>query len=516
MSREIRRDTGISTLLVEDVLPDCDERIIYVVGPGNLDRTLILREEEGPGGERKFDVSAAQEALIRVWEIVESYSTAAEWCCRLLTVKGEEKIRSLAGMVLASCIRVLPTEEHPLCADISDDLIQITGDFLTVKKALLAVTFCLQGNISGAISQFHGSVSHGASHDLHGQKHLNFDTDSGGGGQTRINHRDAKEVAFRLLCPTYVADGLIGWGGSITKTLERETGARIEVLDPVVGCADCVIVVSAMENKGCQCSPAQEATLRVFTKLTEAASESAHASSSSRGESVTARLLITNSQANMLDMKDTAGAEVKIYESHCSPAVSVGKKIIQIVGEYYDVHTCLLQVTWTLRESIFSSKMTMFPLLPHKLYGRPSHVNAATTLADEIDNLTISHDTDISTSPTVLSSESSFGHTLTTYTDNQAYQGDVMASSSSSELGSGDECAFIRNAEVEVEVVVPAHVFSQVYGEGGCNLALLRQISGATVIVHDPSPGTDGKVFIRGTANQTVAAKSMLYCFIMV
>ncbi|XP_021713601.1 KH domain-containing protein HEN4-like [Chenopodium quinoa] len=327
MSQKISRETGLSLLRVEDPLSGCDERIVNIVGPGNLDKTLVLRDGNGGEGERKFEVSSAQLAVFRVWDILEENTAEGYRSFRLLTVKGEEKIKSLVGIVGAT-IRVLPLDEHPLCADISDDLIQITGDSLATRKALLAVTYCLQGNSSRAISQFCGPVSDGVSHDLHAQKHLSIDTDAGDSGQSCVA-AGTKEVAFRLLCPTYAADGLIDWGGSIMKALKRETGTRIEVIDPVVGSDECVIMVSAMEKKECQYSPAQEATLRVFTRLVEAASGSGHAGPN-RGDSVTAKLLISCSQVNMLDMKDTAGAEVQILDSQCTSATLAGKKIIQV------------------------------------------------------------------------------------------------------------------------------------------------------------------------------------------
>ncbi|KAL2905867.1 KH domain-containing protein HEN4, partial [Bienertia sinuspersici] len=388
-----------------------------------------------------------------------------------------------------------------------DALDVISGDTLAVRKALLAVTYRLQGNTSKAISRFHGSVSSGGSLDLHAQKHLKPDTDARCEGQIRMD-ADTKKVAFRLLCSTHVAGGLIGCGGNIVKALEKETGACIEVSDPMVRGTERVIMVSATEYKEWQSSPAQDATLRCFTRLIEAASESGNASGS-RGEPVTARLLIPSSQANLIDTKDSVGTEVQILESHCSSVASVDDKVVQIFGEYSDVHIYLLQVTWTLRESIFLSKEKKKPLLPHELYGRPPRVNAATTIADEMDNIKISCDTALS-SPPVLSSESSYGRTHTKFMENR---GDVVASSSSSEFGSGDEFPVLKNEELEV--IIPAHVFGHVYGEGGGNLAILRQISGATIIVHDPCPGADGKVIICGTPNQTMAAKSMLYAFIM-
>lgn len=47
---------------------------------------------------------------------------------------------------------------------------------------------------------------------------------------------------------------------------------------------------------------------------------------------------------------------------------------------------------------------------------------------------------------------------------------------------SGGECAVVRNEEVEV--VVPAHLFSHVYGKDGDNLALLKQVSLSIIVLH--------------------------------
>ncbi|KAI8030861.1 KH domain-containing protein HEN4 [Camellia lanceoleosa] len=67
-----------------------------------------------------------------------------------------------------------------------------------------------------------------------------------------------------------------------------------------------------------------------------------------------------------------------------------------------------------------------------------------------------------------------------------------------------------------VEIVVPENVIGSIYGENGSNLARLRQISGAKVIVHKPHPGaTDRKVIISGTPDETQAAQSLLQAFIL-
>ncbi|THF98401.1 hypothetical protein TEA_025689 [Camellia sinensis var. sinensis] len=71
--------------------------------------------------------------------------------------------------------------------------------------------------------------------------------------------------------------------------------------------------------------------------------------------------------------------------------------------------------------------------------------------------------------------------------------------------GSGRRSVMVTNTTVEI--VVPENVIGSIYGENGSNLARLRQISGAKVIVHEPHPGaTDRKVIISGTPDETQAA----------
>ncbi|GKV37131.1 hypothetical protein SLEP1_g45192 [Rubroshorea leprosula] len=79
---------------------------------------------------------------------------------------------------------------------------------------------------------------------------------------------------------------------------------------------------------------------------------------------------------------------------------------------------------------------------------------------------------------------------------------------------SGKKSAIVKNTTVEI--IVPEDVFGCVYGKDGCNLAHLRQISGAKVEVHNPRPGeSEGTVVISGTPERTQAAQSLLQAFIL-
>uniref|UniRef100_A0A0R0G6M7 K Homology domain-containing protein n=1 Tax=Glycine max TaxID=3847 RepID=A0A0R0G6M7_SOYBN len=82
------------------------------------------------------------------------------------------------------------------------------------------------------------------------------------------------------------------------------------------------------------------------------------------------------------------------------------------------------------------------------------------------------------------------------------------------ELVSGSKSAIVTNTIVEI--VVPDDTIDCVYGENGSNLARLRQISGANVVVHEPRPGTSDRIIvISGTPDETQAAQSLLQAFIL-
>ncbi|KAH9605994.1 hypothetical protein KSS87_012276 [Heliosperma pusillum] len=178
-----------------------------------------------------------------------------------------------------------------------------------------------------------------------------------------------------------------------------------------------------------------------------------------------------------------------------------------IVGELSDVHVCLFQVTWTLREKMFSGNLVKKngPRLPHEILGRPPRLHQTAAITESIEHLALSDQQKVQPSKLFP------GDLLTLATDNQT-DSDGVTSASSSELGSEDGQIFIR--KTEVEILIPANIFGCVYGKDGCNIAHVRLVSGATIVFHNPSPENDGRAIISGTFNQTQAALSMLRAYI--
>ncbi|KAK9713164.1 hypothetical protein RND81_06G007900 [Saponaria officinalis] len=357
--------------------------------------------------------------------------------CRLLVVSGVEvwKRDEELKCVERECggfVRVLSPELLPLWADVSDELIEITGTSLAVKKALIAVTQCLQGDWN-KFSPSHASTSSGPSRHLPVQKDRCHVVESRDNDHSRVTEADTREVAFRLICPTHPSGGLVGWERTVIKNLEKETGASILVSPPIVGCDEIVITVSAMENKEWQYSPAQNAAACVFIRSMEVGARSVpsgHASSGTNEVIVRAKLLVLFNQADEVDLTSSMeNTEVQILDDHPTRLASADEKIILIVGEFSDVQLCLFQVTWKLREKMFTVKLApkIIPLLPHEILGRPPSVHQTVSITNAMNRLAVSNG--VNDRPSKLS----LGDPLTT-TENQVDCDAVT--SSSSELGS--------------------------------------------------------------------------------
>ncbi|KAK9279289.1 hypothetical protein L1049_012968 [Liquidambar formosana] len=347
------------------------------------------------------------------------------------------------------------------------------------------------------------------------------------------------EVVLRLLCSTGTVGGVIGKGGTIVRTLQNESGASINVEGPVAKCNERVVSISTLENPESLYSPAQNAALRVFARSVEVGIEKGLITDSSKGHIVTARLLIAPNQADCFtgegacvvsEIVEATGADIQFFRGDELPDCALeNDEVVQITGEYKNVQNALFQVTGRLRDNYFPSKVlkgagarsysspaipdinpfgrwreTASPVL-HQSLGHSPNFNQE-TLRWGMNNLSLSHN--FGGRP-----PSRFQLSKTLGRGNITSSADGRSGKRGLEFGSGSNYAVTNTT---VEVVLPEHVFSSVYGEDGSNLARVRQISGAKVELRDPSRGKSERiVVISGAPDQTKAAQSLLQAFIL-
>ncbi|KAK3185186.1 hypothetical protein Dsin_032472 [Dipteronia sinensis] len=196
--KQLQQSTG-AKIRVEEPPKDTTDRVVTVIGPITADSKLIIANNRsrnngsstivnsscGNGNvgddyfnleDGMFEVSKAQEGLIRVFdrilEVAAAESGVVEMgvvSCRLLAETNQvgsvigkggkvvEKIRKESGCK----IRVL-TENLSACAGPNDEIVEIEGDVLAVKKALIAVSCCLQDCPPVDKTRIIGSRSHEA------------------------------------------------------------------------------------------------------------------------------------------------------------------------------------------------------------------------------------------------------------------------------------------------------------------------------------------------------------------
>ncbi|WOH02739.1 hypothetical protein DCAR_0522128 [Daucus carota subsp. sativus] len=621
---QIRQETG-AKVRVEETVPGCDERIIVIIesdkengvdaeqNKGEEEKNdtdkvdnLDEQEKEEKEGEDKESVdtidkesgaakdsqcekgpSAAQKALLLVFERIaegepetvgenEENDKASAFSLRLLVLSSQAGgISGNEGSVIKQMesesgaqIRILPSDELPICASPSDELVQISGSLDAIRKALLCVSQqilehppqddeLLSLNTSGPSSQSSG-------HPFSRQE-PNYPFSSQ--GPPYVGSRDSESgilgrnnpsqdiLTFRLLCPDEKAGGVIGKGGSIVKALQHESGCEIKVLDGVSGSEDRIIIISGPSHPDDRISAPQDAVLRVQTRIVRAAPES-------KEKTVIAKILIASNQIGCLlgkggavisEMRKFTGAYIRILGKDQLPkCASENEEVVQINGEFDQVQEALLQITNRLREHFFRdafpsmnhpsnhafpdqgppfpSYMGRRELSPPGMYsglGPSFHkFNAGMPpmhggFHPHDDRSPFMHNIHRPGFPPHLSERLPPAAPWRPQGPNEGaggplglpdYPGGPQRRMGG--FGGGSHQAIITNTTVEV--VVPRSAVPAIYGEDGGCLKQIREISDAKITINDPKPGaSETAIIISGTPEQTHAAQSLIQAFVI-
>ncbi|KAF5182782.1 Rna-binding kh domain-containing protein rcf3 [Thalictrum thalictroides] len=557
----LEQETG-ATIRIENPVPRCDERVITVIAPTSPKKIIILKSsnkvvekekdvnsqiEEENGREEdveevEVEIFPAQHGLIRVYERVleaeaEDGLTVPTYgkrlvTCRMLTDSSQigylmgkggkniNKIEEDSG----SKIRV--SKICPACALPNDELIQIAGDSLAVKKAVLAVSQCLQnvGTLDNAqmvgsrpfMAAPNGAFSNSYTEFPPHQVSFQQPTASSSMDYASRTYSTSaeQELVFRLICSEDKIGGVIGKGGSIIKALQNETGASIRVAGPVAESDDRVITVSALEGMESQYSPAQNALIRVFTRSTEVGNGKRLESDESKDSVVEARLLVPSHQVGCVigkggtvisEIRRASRTNMWVINDQVPSCAQENDTVVRIIGKIQNVQDSLSIVTGKLRDALFPNKITTAAgRVREPTHSDPSHrIGRQTSLTESLYHLGLSNHLDHSPSPKIQTSRymTDSGRGVPPLRDGL-------------EHFSGSNSAVVTNTTLEI--LVPEHAIGYDREEKESKLNRLRQISGAKVRMHEPLPGkNEATVIISGTPDQTQAAQSILHAFIL-
>ncbi|KAK3000386.1 hypothetical protein RJ639_022341 [Escallonia herrerae] len=530
--KQLQRDTS-ARIRIDEPSSHSDDRVITVTASNSVDKTITINDASTSD---EVEVSAAQEALVRVFERILDVAADSDGVsvgpggvvsCRLLAeISQAGSVIGKGGKVIEKIRKDSGCRVKVLAPDKGESWdATIEGDILAVKKALVAVSRCIQDcspvdrtrTITSrpleAVSRenlpdLYTNLPPPQSSVLQPMPVSSFNHASGNNSRLleadKIPAMDLRpmqhEVVFRILCSTDRVGGVIGKGGTIVRALQNDTGASISVGASVAECNVRLITISAMEagiEKGIH--------------------------SGSRGSPFSVRLAVSSNQVGCLlgkggaiisEMRKLSGAGIRVIEANQIPkCVSENDQVIQITGELASVQDALYNTTSRLRDNLLPSKMLngagtrrdYASLGLHSPVDVSHSVNRHTILTQSMDHLELSHSVDHPLSKT--------GAGLNPRNTHDVGRGSTSVKGGH-ELGSGNRSVVVTNTTVEI--AVPENVMGSVYGENGSSLTRLRQISGAKVVIHEPRPGTSDRiVVISGNPDETQAAQSLLQAFIL-
>ncbi|KNA20067.1 hypothetical protein SOVF_055810 [Spinacia oleracea] len=550
--KHLQRDTG-SRIRVEDSLQlGCEDRVIVIVAPNVPFKKMKLRKSYD---EVEFEVSAVQEAALRVFERVLEVSGEGntEALCRLLVDAGEAgsvigkggknvtKIRRESGVR----IRVLSGGELPSGVSYPDQVVEIEGGVLAVKKGLLGVCGRLQDCLQGekwSIKENRPleSTSQSSANDFCAdlpldQMSLSVTTTSyspavvgrlssfeADGRPTSVSKLQKQEVVFRILCSNDRIGGVIGRGGSIVHALQEESGACINVGSLVANCNDRLVTISSVEDVDSRYSPAERALVLVHSRSIEAGAERGFEAGLNKRSSVSARLVVPSSQVGCLlgkggfiisEIRKATATSIHIHNGDQVPnCVAQGDEVVEISGQFADTQDALYHVTGRLRKNIFTSvhgrvrDETTVGL--RQSSGAYRSIGGQATFRQGLGPTRpqMSH---YSPSAGLRKSETAGVNPMNFETIDRCLASD----NGGVELSRIQRPAIVTNTTVEI--LVSESSISSVYGKNLCNLTRIRQISGAKVTVHEAVPGMEKRtIVISGTPDETQAAQSLIHAFI--
>ncbi|XP_027334228.1 RNA-binding KH domain-containing protein PEPPER-like [Abrus precatorius] len=360
------------------------------------------------------------------------------------------------------------------------------------------------------------------------QAHHHPDTEANGGaaGPTPPEKRWPGwpgDCVFRLVVPVGKVGSIIGRKGELIKKMCEETRARIRVLDAAIGTPDRIVLVSGKEEPEAALSPAMEAVIRVFKRVSGLSETDAENKESAAGLTFCSiRLLVASTQA--INLIGKQGSLIKSIQENTGAAVrvlsgdevqfyaSTDERIVEMQGEALKVLKALEAVVSHLRK--FLVDHSVLPLF-EKSYNAPIlqdrqaetwsdksllHTNSQTSIFADIP-LPTKRDS------VLTDRESQLDSLFPSSTVSLYGQDSSLSSVSSSALGR-------VGAPIVTTVIqtmqIPLSYAEDIIGIQGTNIDYIRRTSGAILTVQESRVPDEIIVEIKGTSSQVQTAQQLI------
>ncbi|CAE6189290.1 unnamed protein product [Arabidopsis arenosa] len=541
----IRQNTK-AKIKVFDQLHGCSQRVITIycsVKEKHEEEIDFMKSETEP-------LCCAQDALLRVYDAIVASDEENikidrddKKECRLLVPasqsssligKAGETIKRIRSRTRAS-VKVVSkdvSDSSHVCAMDYDNIVVISGEAESVKKALFAVSAILYKinprehipldstgqDVSASIivpselsnsvypqTGFYSNQDHILQQragvpsyfsalpvsDFQGYAETaanpmpvfasSLPVTHGFGGSSR-----SEELVLKVLCPLSNITRVIGKGGSTIKRIREASGSCIEVNDSRTKCGDdeCVIIVTATESPDDMKSMAVEAVLLLQEYIND-----------ENAEKVKMQLLVSSKVIGCVIGKSGSVINEIRKRTNATICISKGKKddLVEVAGEVSSVRDALIQIVLRLREDVLGDRDSVATRKP------PART----------DNYSF------------ISGSSNAGYTLPSFMSSVASTTGVNGYGSfpagDNVFGSIGPYSFGRlPSSSALEILIPANAMSKVMGKGGGNLDNIRRISGAMIEISDSKTSHgDHIALLSGTLEQMRCGENLVQAFIM-
>ncbi|KAK7394479.1 hypothetical protein VNO78_15008 [Psophocarpus tetragonolobus] len=387
--KQLRADTR-AKIRIGDALPACDERVVSIHSSS---------EETNRCDETGDLVSPAQDALFRVHQRVVAEDARDDddeernhVTAKLLVPsdqigcvigKGGQIVQNIRSETGAQ-IRILKDDRLPPCALSTDELVQISGEAVVVKKALIQIASQIRDNpsrsqhlLASAVPGGYGAGGPGAGAPIMGVAPFvgaygGYKGDAGDWSRSMYpaprDEASLREFSVRFVCPTGNIGGVIGKGGAIINQIRQDSGATIKVDSSVSEGDDCLIIISTKEFFEDSFSPTIEAAVRLQPRCSEKVERD------SGIVSFTTRLLVPTSRIGCLigkggmivtEMRRLTKANIRILSKENLPKIaSEDDEMVQISGDLDVAKDALVQALTRLRANLFDKERAVSGFLP--------------------------------------------------------------------------------------------------------------------------------------------------------
>ncbi|KAH9616420.1 hypothetical protein KSS87_023284 [Heliosperma pusillum] len=322
---------------------------------------------------------------------------------------------------------------------------------------------------------------------------------------------------FRLIVPVLKVGCIIGRKGELIKKLCDDTTAKVRVLDAPLSTPDRVVLISGKEDPEAALSPAMDAVMRLFKRVTDLGDADNKMLTPEVAAFCSIRLLVASTQATTLigkqgstikTIQEASAAVVRVLPEGELPSYATSdERIVEIHGEAFKVQKALELVLGHLRKFL--------------------HDHSVVDVFEKTDRTT-----DVWADKTQNSSFNTLSQTLTGDDSSLSFKSDFvyrdvdletkLARSAYSQHGSvpGHSSLYAREliraaapivTQVTQTMQIPLSYAEDIIGVAGTNIAQIRSSSGAVLTIQESHGRADEIIVeIKGTATQVQTAQQLI------